>query len=220
MAAQQLFSIITPVYNSGSKIEKTINSVWSQRRDLFEYIIVDGGSTDETLKAIEKYKDEVQLVSEPDAGVYDAMNKGIALASGKYLYFLGAGDSLRPFALENIKPLMPRGELNFVYGNVYWESHAMIYGGEFTKSRLKTFNINHQAVFYERKIFEVIGKFELRFKVLADYVFNIKCFGNGEIKRKYIDYVVANFEGDGISEQQKDESLVAEHEELVRRYLE
>lgn len=216
---QKLFSIITPVYNSGAKIEKTINSVAAQDGDLYEYIIVDGASTDGTLASIKKSTGGFELVSEPDAGVYEAMNKGIALASGKYLYFLGAGDSLRPHALSNVARLMPREDLNFVYGNVYWEDQLMIYAGAFTKEKLRDSNICHQAVFYQRNIFDLLGGFDLRFKILADYVFNIKCFGNGRIRKNYIEYVVANFEGGGLSSLHKDESFSRERARLVRKYL-
>lgn len=217
--SQKLFSIITPTYNCGTKIEKTINSVLMQAEHLFDFHIIDGASTDDTLRAIEKYGDKLELVSEKDKGVYDAMNKGIELASGKYLYFLGAGDSLRADVLRKIEKLMPDEPLSFVYGNVYWMDEAIIYSGEFNKPRLKTHNICHQAIFYEKTIFEVMGKFELRFKVLADYVFNIKCFGNGRIQKKYIDYVIANFEGGGLSAKQKDAALLSEHAQLIKDYL-
>jgi glycosyltransferase involved in cell wall biosynthesis len=217
---QTLFSIITPVYNSGPKIEKTINSVLSQKSDLFEFIIVDGASTDDTLRHVEPYRDRLRFISESDLGVYDAMNKGIGLASGKYLYFLGAGDCLRPYALEEIAGLMPVEELCLVYGNVYWVDQSFIYGGEFDRARLKSYNICHQAAFYERNIFNLVGKYELRFRVLADYVLNIKCFGNDKIKKKYIDYVIANFEGGGISAQESDPALIEEHAQLIKEYLE
>ncbi len=218
--SQKLFSIITPTYNCGTKIEKTINSVLMQAEDLFEFHIVDGASTDDTLRTIEKYGDKIKLVSEKDKGVYDAMNKGIDLASGRFLYFLGAGDSLRADVLRKIEKLMPDEPLAFVYGNVYWMDEAMIYSGEFDKLRLKTHNICHQAIFYERTIFNVMGKFELRFKVLADYVFNIKCFGDERIHKRYIDYVIANFEGGGLSAKQKDFALLSEHAQLIKDYLE
>ncbi len=71
---RKLFSIITPTYNSGLKLEKTLNSVLSQGPDLLEYIVVDGGSTDETLPLLETYGDKLKVISERDAGVYDAMN--------------------------------------------------------------------------------------------------------------------------------------------------
>ena len=191
-----------------------------QAEDLFDFHIVDGASTDDTLSIIRKYGDKIKLISERDSGVYDAMNKGIDLASGKYLYFLGAGDSLRAGVLRKIEKLMPDEPLAFVYGNVYWMDQAIIYSGEFDKSKLKTHNICHQAIFYERTIFDVMGKFDLKFKVLADYVFNIKCFGDDRIHMRYIDYVVANFEGGGLSAKQKDIQLFNEHAQLIRDYLE
>lgn len=218
--SQKLFSIITPTYNCGAKIERTINSVLTQSEDLFDFHIIDGASTDATLRTIENYGDKINLISERDLGVYDAMNKGIELASGKYLYFLGAGDSLRADVLRKIEKMMPDESLSFVYGNVYWMDGAIIYSGEFDKLRLKTHNICHQAIFYERTIFDVIGKFELRFKVLADYVFNIKCFGDERVHKKYIDYVIANFEGGGLSAKQKDVALLNEHAQLIKDYLE
>ncbi|NQU34182.1 MAG: glycosyltransferase [Bacteroidetes bacterium] len=88
-----LLTIITIVYNGVDILEKTIKSIKSQDRELYEYIIVDGGSTDGTLNIISKYiKDIDHFVSEPDNGIYDAMNKGVTLARGKSLLFMNAGD--------------------------------------------------------------------------------------------------------------------------------
>ena len=87
------FSIITVTYNAGAVLEDTIQSVITQTYKNVEYIIVDGGSKDRTLQIIEQYKEHIHtVISEPDKGLYDAMNKGIALASGDYLCFLNAGD--------------------------------------------------------------------------------------------------------------------------------
>lgn len=216
---QKLFSIITPTYNCGTKIVQTINSVLSQDGNLFEYIVIDGNSQDGTQSEIEKFDAHIEFVSEPDLGVYDAMNKGIDMARGKYIYFLGAGDTLRANALRNLAGMMPESELAFVYGNVYWVDEAFIYGGEFDKLRLETYNICHQAIFYERAIFDVFGKYELRYKILADYVLNIKCFGNDNIQKIYLDYVVANFEGGGLSARHKDAALVEALPRLIEEYL-
>ena len=216
---QKLFSIITPTYNCGTKIVQTINSVLSQDSSLFEYIVIDGDSNDGTQSEVEQFNGQIRFISEPDLGVYDAMNKGIEMARGKYLYFLGAGDTLRANALRNLAGMMPDSELAFVYGNVYWMDETFIYGGEFDKLRLETYNICHQAIFYERAIFDVIGRYELRYKILADYVFNIKCFGNDKIQKTYLDYVVANFEGGGLSARQKDAALVEALPRLIDEYL-
>jgi len=216
---RKLFSIITPTYNCGTKIVRTINSVLSQDSGLYEYIVVDGDSSDGTRSEVERFGDRIRFVSEPDRGVYDAMNKGIEMARGKYIYFLGAGDTLRANVLGNLARVIPDTELAFVYGNVYWVDEAFIYGGEFDKLRLETFNICHQAIFYERAIFDEVGRFELDYKILADYVFNIKCFGNDKIQKTYLDYVVANFEGGGLSAQQKDTALTKALPQLIEEYL-
>ena len=87
-------SIITVCYNSEADIENTIQSVVPFVSDVVEYVVIDGGSTDKTLQILNKYKDKISiLVSEPDKGIYDAMNKGMCLATGKYLIFLNAGDA-------------------------------------------------------------------------------------------------------------------------------
>ncbi len=216
---RKIFSIITPTYNCGTKIAKTINSVLSQDSSLYEYIVIDGDSDDGTQSEIKKFEGRLTFISEPDLGPYDAMNKGVDRARGKYIYFLGAGDTLRPNALRNLAGLMPDSELAFVYGNVYWVDEAFIYGGEFDKLRLETYNICHQAIFYERAIFDVTGKFELDYKILADYVLNIKCFGNDKIQKIYLDYVIANFEGGGLSARHKDAALIEALPRLIEEYL-
>jgi len=212
---RKLFSIIIPAHNSGPKIEKTIRSVLSQDHALFELLVVDGGSTDDTLDLLAKYEGEIKVVSEKDEGVYDAMNKGIALSTGKYLYFLGAGDSLRAGILAKMQSILPLDEFTFVYGNVYLVDKGEIYDGEFDKAKIKTRNICHQSIFYERRIFEVMGGFETRFRVLADHAFNLKCFWNPRITRKYVAYVIANFEGGGISGTEEDLPFALEYAELM-----
>lgn len=212
---QKLFSIIIPTFNPGPKIEKTINSVLSQDGNLFELLVVDGGSTDDTLDLLSKYAGKINVVSEKDEGVYEAMNKGIELSTGKYLYFIGAGDSLRTAILAKLHAILPRDEFTFVYGNVYMVDKGMIYDGEFDKAKIKKSNICQQAIFYERKLFEVMGGFETRFRVLADHAFNLKCFWNPRIRKKYVAYLIANYEGGGISGRERDLTFALEYAELM-----
>ncbi len=89
-----ILSIVTVVYNNASQIEKTIQSVINQTFERIEYIIIDGQSTDGTLEIVEKYKNYIIIKSEPDDGLYDAMNKGMQIANGEYLLFLNSGDFL------------------------------------------------------------------------------------------------------------------------------
>jgi glycosyltransferase involved in cell wall biosynthesis len=216
---RKIFSIITPTYNCAAKIKKTIESVLSQNKSLFEYIIVDGLSDDGTSEEIEKYSDEIKLIVGKDKGVYDAMNKGIDIASGNYLYFLGAGDQLKEGILEKIKPIMPQDGLSFVYGNVYRLDHNRIYDGQFKKHKLSKRNICHQAIFYERNIFDLVGKYDLKFRTKADYALNLRCFGCREIDKIYVNEVIAEYEGFGLSSDKEDEDFMKEKPKLIKECL-
>ena len=213
---RKLFSIITPCYNAEPKIEKTVRSVLSQDRDLFEYVVVDGGSTDGTPGLVEDCAEgAAKIISEPDEGVYEAMNKGVEASAGKYLYFLGAGDSLKPGVLTKVANRLPAHDLALVYGNVYMVDKGLIYVGEFDRAKMKKRNICHQAAFYGRAIFDAVGMYDLRFKVLADYALNLKCFWNDRVEKKYLGYVIANYEGGGISHVRRDYEFSGEYAELM-----
>jgi len=212
------FSIITPTLNSGGKLEQTINSVLSQNEKLFEYIIVDGCSKDETLRVIRKYGERIKWVSERDRGPYDAMNKGIEMATGGYLYFLGAGDHLREDILERVEKIIPERHLTFIYGNVYLLDEKREYLGEFDEAKIARKNICHQAIFYERSIFEIIGKYDLRYSLLADHAFNLRCFGDKRIKKIYMNDVIADYEGRGLSREQ-DLNFIKDAPRMIRNNL-
>jgi glycosyltransferase involved in cell wall biosynthesis len=101
-------SVVTATYNCGAKIASTVRSVLAQDASLFDCLVVDGGSTDETLGVLETFGDAITVVSERDRGVFDALNKGIARSTGTYLYFLGAGDTVRAGAFSRLAPCPTR----------------------------------------------------------------------------------------------------------------
>jgi glycosyltransferase involved in cell wall biosynthesis len=214
-----LFSIITPVYNGAAVLEKTLASVLSQRGDLLECLVIDGGSTDGTVEILQAQGDQVRWVSERDSGVYDAMNKGLALANGEFIYFLGAGDTLKPNILETVAERIPRDSMTFFYGNVYAEGYHRIYNGRYGKWKLSRINICHQAVFCHRHLFDVLGNFDTRYAIMADHVWNMKCFGDPSIHRVYSDMVIANFAAGGMSQQRPDARLVEDRLSLIQRHL-
>jgi len=216
---QKLISIIIPTYNCGRKLAATMESVLSQPGELYETIIVDGGSTDETLRVIEEYGGNVRFVSEPDRGVYDAINKGIGLAAGKYLFFLGAGDRLKEGVLGQVAGMLPAGELSFVYGDAYLVRHGVRVCGEFSMKEFIIRNICHQAIFYERTIFDMLGGYDLKYKVYADWAFNMKCFADRRVRKIYLDMVIADFEGWGISDTQDDVEFYRDLPRLIRKYV-
>lgn len=199
-ANQKLFSVILATYNSGPKVEDTLQTILSQNKELFELIVVDGASTDDTLDYLKRYEGSFTLISEKDDGIYDAFNKGIDLAGGKYVCFMGAGDRLRPGILEQVKRVLPQEAPSFVYGSCYLMKRQVVWTGrEFVTHNLITENICHQAVFYHRDVFKIAGKYDLRYKVFADWVFNLICFTHEKISKCYIPYVIADFEEGGLS---------------------
>ncbi len=211
-----LFSIIIPTFNAAPKLAATLDSVVSQGADC-EVWVMDGASTDETARIIAPYlaRENLSFYSERDAGVYDAMNRGIERARGRYLYFLGAGDALLPDALAAMAPHLPDDDGSFVYGDVRL-SDGTIWGGRMGAQRLRKRNICHQAVFYGREVFERLGSYDLRYPILSDYAFNLRCFADADIAKIYADVTVATFEGGGLSASHYDEMFVADRLKLVR----
>ena len=199
--SKPLISIITVVYNGAATLEATIRSVRDQTWKDVEYIIVDGGSTDETPALIEKYKGTVaNWVSEKDKGVYDAMNKGIRMAKGDWLYFLGSDDLLHdPHVLTTMFDAPFDGNCDLLYGNVTSPSYKGPYDGAFTLEKLLSRNISHQAAFYRKELFQRLGDYDLRYRLHADWDLNLRCFMNGDVRTKYVDVLVAEFGAEGMS---------------------
>lgn len=212
-----LISIITAVYNGNQTIEETINSVINQNYPNTEYIIIDGGSIDGTIETIKKYDKLIDYwVSEPDRGIYDALNKGIDLARGEWLYFIGADDRLiNADVLTHFfsSPSTSR----MLYGNVIWGNTGKLYDGKFSKIKLFYKNICHQAIFYHKDLFRRLGKFELKYPFLADWVFNMRAFAAKDVKPAFINEVVAVYSADGMSIRNIDHVFVKDHARLVRQ---
>jgi glycosyltransferase involved in cell wall biosynthesis len=193
-----VFSIITPTFNCKSKINGTLESVLLQDFKNFEYLFLDGNSRDGIQELLAQIKDpRVRSWSEPDNGIYDAMNKGIRHARGRYLIFLGAGDKLFPGVLQHISQHLPKTDTGFIYGNVLWGE--TIFDGPSSKLKLCSRNICHQAIFYGRDVFKALGNYDLKYPILADWAFNIKCFGERRIIIRHIPINVTDYELGGIS---------------------
>jgi len=202
------FSIIIPTYNSGETIIQTIESILIQSFENFEILIIDGLSSDDTLDKIRLFQHSsvresvIKILSEPDKGVYDAMNKGIGLSSGEWIFFLGSDDIIfDERVLEDIHTFISIDSVDFLYGNVKLLSNKVICGEEFDIIKLHTNkNICHQAIFYKKIIFDKLGKYNLNYKVVADWEFNIRCFRHPDLIIKYIDRNISVYNDiDGLS---------------------
>ena len=221
--AAPLFTIITPSFQAAGKLEATLASVLAQPAELFEFLVIDGGSTDGTVHMLRRQDARVQWVSEPDSGIYDAMNKGIARARGRFLYFLGAGDTLRPGILAEVAARLPPAARPgvrplFFYGNVFWTGIG-VYAGHWQPARFSRGCLCHQAVFYEKTIFEWLGSYDTRYPLAADYVLNIQIFGDAGIEKRYADLIIADYEGGGRSATADDPQFFRDAPALLRRHL-
>jgi glycosyltransferase involved in cell wall biosynthesis len=209
-------SIITSTYNAAATFEKCLDSILSQSWKDREYIVIDGGSTDGTQQLLKKYEDSIDYwVIEPDEGVYDALNKGVTLARGEWLYFIGADDYLVDHdVLQRVFSKEPSGLL--LYGNVYFGFYGNVYSGKFSRFKLVTRNICHQSIFYNKRVFEFFGCFDKRYRVLADWIFNLECFFDKRVKPHYIDTIIAYYYGRGFSKSNTDAKFKNEYFEIIR----
>ncbi len=201
MVSDIKFSIIIPAFNSALTLQRCLDSIISQDYSNIDLCIIDGGSTDDTLPIISDYQLRhscIRYVSEKDQGIYDAMNKGIALAKGDWLYFMGSDDTLYnnnvlPAVAEKIR----QSNAEVVYGSVMmrgdnkWNLNNIIFDGEYNFEKFIERNICHQAIFYKRDLVQKVGYFNLKYVTNADFDFNLRCFARAHFT--YIDLIIANF---------------------------
>jgi glycosyltransferase involved in cell wall biosynthesis len=176
----------------------------SQNFHDLEVLLVDGGSTDETVEIIKEYANRhptIKWASERDKGIYDAMNKGLKTSKGEWIYFLGSDDSFyNENVLQNIYDFyLENKTLDVIYGKVCSERFRGIYGEEYIGRKLLKNNICHQAIFFNKKVFEVVGHFNLKYTSQADWDHNLKWFLNTRIEKKFADIVIANYADGGYS---------------------
>jgi glycosyltransferase involved in cell wall biosynthesis len=220
-------SIITITYNAEQFLERTIQSILAQTNQNFEYIIIDGKSKDGTLAIAEKHKNRVnQLVSEPDKGLYDAMNKGLKKATGDFIWFMNAGDEINDNqAVENIYKAIS-DKTDVLYGDTYFvDNDGNIQGlrSEITPHRLPKnltwqdmklgMLVCHQA-FIARKS---IAPLYMENNLSADVDWEIECLKRAR-EIKYLDFIVAKYLTGGISNQQLKRSLLDRYEVLKKHF--
>ncbi len=210
-----LITIITVVLNGGKTLEQTIKSVINQTYPNVEYIIIDGGSTDGTLDILKKYNGQIDYwVSEPDNGLYDAINKGVSLSSGGWIYSLGADDVMFNCLSEISKNI--RNSNTIYYGNVFLKKKKEIYAGKFSSYRLLYYNISHQSIFYPRKIFKFY-KYNTLYPILADYELNIRCHGDNSFSFEYMPFLIAEYDDiHGLSSNNTDEQFYTDRKEIIK----
>ena len=206
-----LLSIIIPTLNASGTLVRCLESIVGQTFKNYEILIIDSLSTDETLQIVGDYQSnysKTKVISDAETGIYDGMNKGIDMAEGKWLYFMGSDDSLYdPTTLEQFVEYSRYKDVDVLYGNVFSTRFDGIYDGEFTFFKLERKNLCHQSIFFKKRVFKEIGKFDLKYKAHADWDHNIRWFFSSKISKSYIDLIVANYADGGYSSKNIDEAF-------------
>lgn len=219
--ASPFFSIIIPTYNSERTIESCLRQIFHQTCSDFEVWVIDGQSTDKTIQILQIYQAQYpnfHFLSEEDNGIYDAMNKGISLAVGEWLYFLGSDDLLyNASVLEKVRAILELSDSRVVYGDVLIDGHAgwaesgTVYDGYFDIQKLLYKNICHQSIFYHSSIFNQYGYYNIHYPICADYDYNLLL--SSKTKFKYINLIIAVFKGGNASFLERD--LAFEHDKIL-----
>jgi glycosyltransferase involved in cell wall biosynthesis len=219
-------SIITVCLNNKSGLDRTAKSIIQQTHQDFEWIVVDGYSTDGTVDLFELYSGKIDhLISEPDDGIYDAMNKGIALATGKYCLFLNAGDTL--FDSEVVQRLCPYlvGDLIIGQMEVYHPVNTRKNGIRIFSNRkigkryLFYRTLPHQGTCIKKSLFDEYGGYDTSFVIAADHDFFMRVF-NSKIKISFVPFCLSRYMLDGLSTQLKTSKLLdAERNKIRKRHF-
>lgn len=208
-------SIITINYNNAAGLKKTLDSVALQSCTDFEYIVVDGASTDESVEIIREYEQSIASslspltshltwLSEPDTGIYNAMNKGVRLAKGEYTLMLNSGDYLvDEYVIENVLPLLDGTDI--IQGNTIEDYiNQKIRNRGYGTSNIDFFDVMkghflHQASFCRKCLFDKYGYFDESYRMVSDTKFFMICLGRENASFKYIDIDISNYDVSGIS---------------------
>ena len=209
-------SIITINRNNAAGLEKTLLSVAAQTFKEFEYIIIDGASTDGSVEVVKSHESDfahLKWVSEPDSGIYNAMNKGIRMASGDYIQILNSADGLASEEVTErlLAALEKAGNPTILYGNMvkcFPDGHRMVdkcfAGQEITMLGMYTGTLNHDPAYIRRDLFERYGFYDENLKIVSDWKWYLQAIILGDEKPQYVDMDITLFDMTGISETNKE----------------
>lgn len=205
-----ILSIITINWNNKAGLQKTMRSVVSQTFSDFEYIVVDGASSDGSVDIIQQYADwrNLKWVSERDNGIYNAMNKGIGMAEGEYLMFLNSGDWLVNDRVVEamIQVIKGTGDAEIIYGNItkVWPDGRMLKNkkNDHTYTMLSFYRgtLDHVGTCIKKNLFDKYGLYDETLRICSDWSWFLKVVVFGEVKPRYIDLDTVYFDMTGISE--------------------
>lgn len=218
-----LITVVTVCFNAADTIEDTIKSVIGQDYGNLEYVIVDGSSQDKTIDIIKKYSGKEskekfthnisKWISEPDSGIYDAMNKGLRMATGDYLIFMGADDVFsNSHVISDVAKLLGKWEGDVIYGSVQMKSTGLSDKKPFNSIKFAIGNICHQCIFYPRKVYSEY-QYDTKYRIYADYAYNLAI--RNIFKFRHIPIIVSIFNDQGVSGRLIDEKFNRDRKNLL-----
>ncbi len=215
-----LVSVITVVYNGDRHLEQTIRSVLGQTYRNIEYLVIDGGSTDKTLDIVSRYEDRIDYwISEPDNGIYDAMNKGIELAGGDLIGLINSDDYYEPDALQAVADKYLSGTFpQILYGNTYMlhvDLNVRYKAYSHTRYWLGM-GICHPAMFVHKDVYKTAGKYDLNYRIAADFDFMVKALKK-EIPFVSVEKFLVNYRVCGFSAVNFPSTL-RENRKIIKKY--
>lgn len=209
MQAEPLISVITVCYNSAATLARALQSVADQDWPRVEHIVIDGASKDETAEIIEQFRPCLaHVLSEPDKGIYDAMNKGLDRASGDIVCFLNADDQYASNSvLSRVAMLMYEQQLDALMGDVGFFHEAdpqrmvrRYRSNHFTPGRLAWgWMPAHPALFLSRTVVQRVGRFKTDYSIAGDYEFIVRVFHGHEVRYRYLPEILVNMQTGGAS---------------------
>lgn len=220
---QPTLSVITVVYNNARDIERTIRSVVGQTYPHIEYLVVDGGSTDGTVAVIKQYSERIShWVSEPDKGIYDAMNKGLAMATGDYVLFMNSGDEIyAPDTVARIFATEPGADIYYGETELFddnWESLGLRRHHIPERFSWRSFrygmNVSHQAIYIRRSI---VGRYDTQYQLSADIDWVIRAAKQAK-RAVNTRMLVAKYLVGGLSKKRHRQSLVERFRIFTKHY--
>ncbi len=217
-------TIITINYNNLDGLKRTFTSVFNQTWKEFEYVVIDGGSTDGSKELLEQYHDKIDYwVSESDKGIYNAMNKGIIKATGEYILFLNSGDNLfSNKVMEENHSLIKEMDLIYFDIEIVNKEHSKVnIIPEYLNFSFMFFNtLPHPATFIKAYLFNVLGKYDENFKIVSDWKFFMLCLFQLNCSYLKVNATLSTFYLDGISSDKKyQEILIEERNQVLNSYF-
>lgn len=217
------FSIITATYNSNKNIAGCIQSVFNQTWANVEHIVVDGASTDGTVATIKALPNRItKIISEPDRGIYDALNKGIRLATGDVIGFVHSDDTLASAeVLAQIATTFKKTNADGIYGNLFFVNSSDNVVRKWVSSKFKRWHISlgwmppHPTLFLKREVYQKHGVFDTSFKIAGDYDFMLRVMKDPEIKLVHLPQTITRMGVGGVSTGNR-KQLVQKSKEDIR----